>query len=397
MGREREPSQEPNEFSAVLQACHAHKGSAVLLRTMLAEATRAGRVSEAVAFLAGLAPEDIGDHALRQHIGTFLTEAGDAAAAMRWSAAPRVVNLDERRAGLGAQPEAAHSRERAPGFADIGGLEEAKRQISRRIIAPRQKPGLFERFGRRAGGGLLLYGPPGCGKTMLAHAAAVEAKVAFIEVAIAEVLDRWLGESEKRITAAFAEAKARRPAILFFDEIEALAARRHFDGSHGMSSVVSAFLSAFDGLNAANEGVLVLAATNLPWAVDPAFRRPGRFDRTIFIPPPDRAARLAILVGLLRGRPVLEGVDLAAFAEATVGFSGADLTNLVETAIDLAIEQNLSGTEAPALTRRHLEAALKEVKPTTGEWLATARNYAKFAPEPGLYGDLLSFLERHGR
>jgi transitional endoplasmic reticulum ATPase len=281
-------------------------------------------------------------------------------------------------------------------FADVGGLDEVKRQIHRRIIAPREKPGLFERFGRRTGGGILLFGPPGCGKTMLARAAAGEARTSFIEVRIADILDRFWGQAEKRIEAAFAEARQRKPSILFFDEIEALAARRHYgSGNDYKASLVSTFLSTFDGLDARNDGVLVLASTNVPWAVDSAFRRPGRFDRVIFVPPPERAARLAILQRLLAARPVAPGLDLARLAEATSGFSGADLTNLVETAIDLAIEQDLAGETVMALSRNHLDSALKELRPTTLEWLSTARNYAKYAPEPGLYGDLLSFLDKH--
>ena len=380
------------EFDALLEACAAHPASAVLLRTMLAEATRSGRVAEATSYLAQLArPED---EAVRAEITGFLREAGEDALAARFAAPPTVVQLAEHRPV--ALPEAMR-QEKLLSFADVGGLDDVKRQIHRRIIAPREKPGLFQRFGRRAGGGILLYGPPGCGKTMLARATAGEARTSFIEVSIAEILDRWLGQSEKRIVAAFAEARQRKPSILFFDEIEALAARRHYDSDNSKASLVSTFLSTFDGIAESNEGILVLAATNVPWAVDSAFRRPGRFDRVIFVPPPDRPSRRAILQHLLAGKPTAPGVDLDRFAAATAGFSGADLLNLVETAIDLAIEQEMAGTAAPVLGRAHLEAALAEVKPTTLEWLSTARNYAKYAAEPGLYGELLTFLDRNER
>ena len=191
---------------------------------------------------------------------------------------------------------------------------------------------------------MLMYGPPGCGKTMLARATAGEARTSFIEVKIAEVLDRWLGESEKRLVAAFAEARQRKPAILFFDEIEALAARRHYDSDNSRATLVSTFLSTFDGIAEANDGVLVLAATNVPWAVDSAFRRPGRFDRVIFVPPPDRASRQAILQRLLSDKPLVPGLDLSRYATATTGFSGADLLNFIETAVGVAIEQEIAGT-----------------------------------------------------
>jgi transitional endoplasmic reticulum ATPase len=282
-------------------------------------------------------------------------------------------------------------------FADVGGLEDVKRQIRRRLIAPLEKPGLFSAFKRRAGGGLLFYGPPGCGKTMLASAAAGEAHVSFLSVRIPEILDRWLGESEKHIAGAFAEARARKPAILFFDEIEALAARRRdSDGNH-TSSMVSTFLSEFDGLAVAADALLVVAATNVPWMIDPAFRRPGRFDRTLFVPPPDKPARLYILQRLLEGQPTAPGLDMEPYAAASAGFSGADLVNLVETAIDLAIDESLADDAPAPLSRRHFEAARAEVKPTIAEWLATARNYAKYANEGGQYDEVLAFLGKNAR
>jgi SpoVK/Ycf46/Vps4 family AAA+-type ATPase len=382
------------EFASLVEACKAHPASAILLRTLLTEATRGGHVSEAVNFLTTLDVDEQDDESLKREVGAFLAEAGAAALAAKWNAQPVVVELAKHRPVV--VPEELRQGNVIT-FADVGGLEEAKRQIHRRLIAPREKPGLFARFGRRTGGGILLYGPPGCGKTMLARAAAGEARTSFIEVRISEILDRHWGQSEKRLVAAFAEARARKPAILFFDEIEALAARRHFDSDSGKAALVSTFLSTFDGLTAENSGILVLAATNVPWAVDSAFRRPGRFDRVMFVPPPDRAGRFGILRTLLAEKPVAPGVDLEKYAAASSGFSGADLLNLVETAVDLAIEEEMAGGDVPAISRKHLDAALKEVKPTTLEWLASARNFAKYASEPGLYDDLLAFLDQNQR
>lgn len=282
-------------------------------------------------------------------------------------------------------------------FADVGGLDAVKDQIRRRIVLPFQKPSLFERFKKRVGGGILLYGPPGCGKTLLARATAGECGATFYDVAISDVLDMYIGESERKLHALFEEARRHAPSVLFFDEIEALGGKRQYTREATASKLVSQFLSEMDGFGQNNEGVLLLGSTNVPWAVDPAFRRPGRFDRVVFIPPPDRAGREAILRLLLGARPVAADVDAAALAAATSSFSGADLSNLVETASDRAIEETLSAGREVPISGAHLRAALGEVKPTTLEWLTTARNYARYANEGGQYDDVLAFLKAHGK
>ena len=281
-------------------------------------------------------------------------------------------------------------------FADIGGLDDVKAQIARKIILPFKKPGVFQRFRKKAGGGVLMYGPPGCGKTMLARGTAGECGAAFINVEIPDVLDMYIGESEKRLAAIFREARQKAPAVLFFDEIEALAARRRFGETSNGAAVVSTFLAELDGFSSANDGVLVLAATNVPWAIDSAFRRHGRFDRFIFVPPPDEAARLDILRRLLDGRPQDRALDLATLARRTPGFSGADLESLVEEATDMAIDASLDGDIAP-IQQAHFIEGLKVVKATTIDWLTSARNYAKYANQGGLYDDVIAFLGQHAR
>src|SRR5690606_19850305 len=144
-------------------------------------------------------------------------------------------------------------------------------------------------------------------------------------------------------------------------------------------------------------GVLILAATNVPWSVDPAFRRPGRFDRVLFVPPPDRPAREAILKILAAGRPGGASLKLGPMAEKTSGFSGADLLNLIETAADHAIEQSIEKGEECPLVDAHLKQALAEIRPTTLEWLTTARNYARYANEAGQYNEVLAFLKKYGK
>lgn len=282
-------------------------------------------------------------------------------------------------------------------FADVGGLEEVKEEIRRKIILPFQKPSLFERFRKRAGGGILLYGPPGCGKTLLARATAGECGAAFLNVSVADVMDMYIGESERKLHAVFEKARASAPAVLFFDEIEALGGKRQYSREATTAKVVSQFLTEMDGFAQGNRGVLVLGATNVPWAVDPAFRRPGRFDRVQFVQPPDRPAREAILRLLLEGRPVESTIDAAALARATSGFSGADLRLLVETAVDEAIDASIGGAREVPLSDALLKKALAEVKPTTLEWLTTARNYARYANEGGQYDAVLEFLSAHGK
>ena len=282
-------------------------------------------------------------------------------------------------------------------FADVGGLDEIKAQIEKRIILPFQKPALFAKFKKKPGGGILLYGPPGCGKTLLARATAGQCKATFLNVAIEDVLDMWIGESERKLHALFEKARAATPSVMFFDEIEALAGKREYTREATSSKLVSQFLSEMDGFVKNNSGVLILGATNVPWAIDPAFRRPGRFDRVLFVPPPDRAARAAILQILLAGRPTAGDIDAAALAARTSGFSGADLENLVDTAADRAIAASLEHNSEVPIDQGHLISALSEIKPTTVEWLTTARNYARYSNEGGQYDEVLEFLRRHGK
>ena len=282
------------------------------------------------------------------------------------------------------------------GFDDVGGLDAVKQQIRRRIITPFLKPSLFDRFKRRAGGGILMYGPPGCGKTLLARATAGECGAKFYNVAITDVLDMYIGESERKLHEIFEMARRTSPAVVFFNEIEAIGGKRQHTREATSAKLVSQFLTELDGFAQNNHGVLILAATNVPWAVDPAFRRPGRFDRVLFVPPPDQAARLAILNLELAGRPQAPGLDASEIARKTSGFSGADLRNLVETAIDEAIEHSLrDGSEQP-LTMQHLREAAAQTKPTTLEWLTSARNHARYANQGGQYDEVLEFLKQHG-
>jgi len=291
----------------------------------------------------------------------------------------------------------AYADEAGIGFDDVGGHLDVKKQIERRIIAPFRKPSLFAKFRRKAGGGVLLYGPPGCGKTLLARATAGECEARFINVPTTDVLDKYIGEPERKLAAIFEDARRETPCVLFFDELEALAGKRGSGSTRHEMSIVSTFLSELDGFAQNNEGVLILAATNMPWAVDPAFRRSGRFDRLLFVPPPDKAAREEILRLQLAERPVDPGLKLGQIAEQTTGYSGADLGNLVDTAADYAIEESIDAADEVAINAGHLKEAFEEVKPTTAEWLTTARNFAKYGNSGGQYDEISKFINKFGR
>jgi SpoVK/Ycf46/Vps4 family AAA+-type ATPase len=279
-------------------------------------------------------------------------------------------------------------------FADVGGLDGLKEDIRMKVVLPYRRPDLFAAYGKKAGGGLLLYGPPGCGKTLLARATAGECDAAFLNVEIDQVLDMWFGESERKLAAVFEEARRRAPAVLFFDEVEAIGGSRQQIRGRPGQTLVNQLLAELDGVAGRNERLLVMAATNAPWFVDAALRRPGRFDRVVFVPPPDRAARLEVLRLHLRNRPVEASLDLAALAEKTEEFSGADLFDLVERAVETPLREALRSGDVRPLGRADFASALSAAKPSTREWFETARNYATFANTGGLYDDLVAYIGR---
>lgn len=277
-------------------------------------------------------------------------------------------------------------------FSDVGGMERVKEEIRMKIILPLQQPELFKAYGKKVGGGILLYGPPGCGKTFLARATAGEVNASFLAVGISDVLEMWIGQSEKNLHALFEQARAHRPCVLFFDEVDALGANRTDMLKSGGRQIINQFLSELDGVTSNNEGVLTLAATNAPWHLDPAFRRPGRFDRIIFVPPPDAAARATILRLMLRGKPVGE-INHDAVAKKTDGFSGADLKAVVDLAVEEKLRDAMKAGSLKPIGEKDLLEAAKRHKPSVRDWFDTARNYALYANQSGLYDDILAYLK----
>lgn len=278
------------------------------------------------------------------------------------------------------------------GFADVGGMDELKKQIRLKIIEPMKHPDLYRAYGKATGGSLLMYGPPGCGKTHLARATAGEIEAAFFSVGLHDVLDMYIGNSEQRLHALFENAREHAPCVLFFDEVDALGSSRSDLKASSGRHLINQFLSELDGVDSTNDGILILAATNAPWHLDPAFRRPGRFDRLLFVPPPDLEARLAILRVVLRGKPQVD-IDHEAIAKKTEKFSGADLKAIVDQAVESKLEEALAKGVPEPLTTRDLLQTLKQIKPSTTPWFASARNYALYANEGGIYDDIVAYLK----
>lgn len=278
-------------------------------------------------------------------------------------------------------------------FSDVAGMEPLKKLLRLQIIEPFRNPGLFQKFKKKAGGGVLLYGPPGCGKTLTARAIAGECNAHFQSVGISDVLNMWIGESERNLAAIFEQARARRPCVLFFDELDALAYSRSKAASSAARTVVNEFLAQLDGFNADNEGVLVLAATNMPWDVDPAMKRPGRFARQVFVPPPDEAARSEMLRGKLRDVPT-EDVDVALVTSRTEHFSGADIDGLIDAAKDRVLAEILDTGRNRGVRTSDLLEALEDLSPSTMDWLRTARNLVKFSGADSSYRDVEKYLKK---
>lgn len=279
-------------------------------------------------------------------------------------------------------------------FADVGGMDAVKEQIELKIIAPIKHPDLYKAYGKKAGGGILLYGPPGCGKTYLARATAGEIQANFLSVGINQVLDMWIGNSERNLHAIFEEARQNTPCVLFFDEVDALGASRSDMRQHAGRQLINQFLAEMDGVDSSNEGVLILAATNAPWHLDSAFRRPGRFDRILFVPPPDDKARATILELMCRNKPQ-EKIDFKQVAKKTEQFSGADLKAVVDIAVEKKLQAAIrEGTPRP-LTTADLLAAAGIQKTTTREWFSTARNYSLYSNQGGAYDEIVQYLKAY--
>jgi len=276
-------------------------------------------------------------------------------------------------------------------FTSVGGMEALKEEIRMKIMYPLQHADLFKAYDKKVGGGVLLYGPPGCGKTLISKATAGEIKANFIALGLHQILDMWIGNSEKNMHEVFELARKNAPCVLFFDEVDALAADRRDLRQSAGRNLINQFLSEMDGAESDNDGVLILGATNAPWHIDPAFRRPGRFDRTLFVPPPDEVGRASIIEVMAQKKPIGE-LDPRALAKKTPDFSGADLKAVFDLATEEVLTEAMKNGKVVPLTTKDLIKAAGRHKPTTKAWFESAKNYAMYSNQSGFYDDVLKYL-----
>jgi len=282
-------------------------------------------------------------------------------------------------------------------LADVAGLAEVKQHLDSTFLAPLRNPELAAAFGQKPGGSLLMYGPPGCGKTYIAKAIAGDLGASFIHVTLADLLSKYIGDSEKAIQSVFKDARAAAPCVIFFDEFDALGGRRTSGGggSQSMRMIVTQLLEELDGVMSENDGVYFLAATNRPWDVDPALRRPGRIDKTVLVLPPDAVARAAILEADLAGKPV-DGADIVAVAEATEGFSGADIAQVAKIALQQSMQASMSaGAIVPVTTDALLDAATG-ITPSTTSWFDQVAPVIEYGVDDGTFEQLRAYRVKRG-
>ncbi|MXS76016.1 ATP-binding protein [Microbacterium sp. TL13] len=281
-------------------------------------------------------------------------------------------------------------------LADVAGLEEVKAHINGSFLLPMRNPEMARMFGKAPRGSLLMYGPPGCGKTFIARAIAGELDANFVHATLADIVRPHFGETEQAIHSLFEAARAARPCVVFIDEFDAIGGRRSSGSSSAQSlrMFTSQLLEEFDGVDADNDGVYILAATNRPWDIDPALRRPGRVDRTVLVLPPDEPARRAIIEIALRDKPAAS-VDAGDLARRTTEFSGADIAYIVDQAVETAFTESVASGVPRMIGTADLERAAARIIPSTREWFEQIKPVLEYGVDDGTFGQLRTYLKRH--
>jgi transitional endoplasmic reticulum ATPase len=278
---------------------------------------------------------------------------------------------------------------------DIGGLSSIKQELQEAVEWPLKYQNVFTYADATPPKGILLYGPPGTGKTLIAKAAANESEANFISIKGPELLSKWVGESEKGVREVFRKARQAAPCIVFFDEIDALAPRRggEFGDTHVTERLISQLLTELDGLEILTN-VVVIAATNRPDIIDPALLRPGRFDRLLYVPPPDKDSRLQIIKIHTRKKPLADDVNIEQLADHTSGYTGADIASLSSAAVMLSLREHISKYKDPKeadnhvqelkVHMKHLEEAMKKIRPLSAQELNMYKNISEQFGKPDL-------------
>lgn len=388
-----------------LSAAIERTPDALELRLHLAGLLMAGgRYTEALSHCSAALTQDPANTAaltLLQRCSAALSAPSGENTAFNWSAAekqvadiiePRFVDYGEGPPHVEDERDVDVLRPSDVTLADVAGMDDVKDRLEVSLLGPIRNPELMRAYKVSARGGLLLYGPPGCGKTFLARAVSGEIDANFYPVGISDVLQQWLGNSERAVHEIFESARRNAPCVLFFDEVDVLGMRRaSMRGDSGLRTVVNAMLAEMDPATSDNTGVYVLGATNAPWDVDPALRRPGRFDRVVFVGLPDGDARTEIVRLHLRDRPVA-GIDLKSIVARTDGFTGADLAHVCDTATQLAMADSARSGRIRPIAMSDIDAALIEIRPSAGQWFDLARNVVEFGNRDGAYDDLAKYM-----
>jgi len=251
-------------------------------------------------------------------------------------------------------------------FADIAGLDDVKQEIRMKMIYPFSHPELAAKYKIATGGGLLLFGPPGTGKTMIAKAVAAEIDATMFVISPAQILSKWVGEAEQNVRKLFTAAKAEERSIIFIDEIEAMVPSRRDSSSSVMTRVVPQILQELEGFDrsSASRPLLFVGATNEPWALDSAVMRPGRFDAKVYVPLPDEPARHRMLEIYLGARPLADDVDFAELVRRTDGYSGADIKAVAEKAATIPFMEAVDGSAPRTIAMKDITTVLGEVPPS---------------------------------
>jgi len=290
------------------------------------------------------------------------------------------------------EPEVPRKKKNITTFANVAGMDEVKEAIRTDIIYPFQHPEIYAKYNKQAGGGILMFGPPGCGKTYIARASAGEINAEFVSTSIHELIVPVLGGGENNLHRIFEEAREKAPAVLFFDEIDAVGASRS-STSASLRTLVNQLLTEMDGLDSDNKDLLIIGATNLPWEVDGALRRPGRFDKILFVPPPDKAARARLFELSMAGKPH-DDIDYSQLAEMTKQYSAADVVRICDEASEETFKVAIRTGKEEKITHNLLVEITGKSRSSIKEWFDTVRNYIEYSNESGLFDQVKDYLQK---